>query len=109
MSAICWDQWFPEAEILFYPTAIGSVPQDAGLDSHEPWQAAASDAGACWCKFGPAGEIIAAGNDKDEAIIIAQFDLDEIKAKRSISGLFRDRRPDLYKVLLTFDGSKPSS
>ncbi|KAK8598720.1 hypothetical protein V6N13_094681 [Hibiscus sabdariffa] len=115
---ICWDQWFPEAaramalqgaEILFYPTAIGSVPQDAGLDSYEPWQAAASDARACWCKFGPTGEIIAAGNDKDEAIIIAQFDLDEIKAKRSISGLFRDRRPDLYKVLLTFDGSKPSS
>lgn len=47
MSAICWDQWFPEAaramalqgaEILFYPTAIGSEPQDEGLDSHEHWQ-----------------------------------------------------------------------
>ncbi|THU50364.1 hypothetical protein C4D60_Mb06t19440 [Musa balbisiana] len=45
--AICWDQWFPEAaramalqgaEILFYPTAIGSEPQDEGLDSREHWK-----------------------------------------------------------------------
>lgn len=44
---ICWDQWFPEtaramvlqgAEILFYPTAIGSEPQDEGLDSREHWK-----------------------------------------------------------------------
>lgn len=47
MSAICWDQWFPEAarslvlqgaEILFYPTAIGSEPQDGGLDSRDHWR-----------------------------------------------------------------------
>lgn len=47
MSAICWDQWFPEAaramalqgaEILFYPTAIGSEPQDTGLDSRDHWK-----------------------------------------------------------------------
>lgn len=47
MSAICWDQWFPEAaramvlqgaEILFYPTAIGSEPQDDGLDSCDHWR-----------------------------------------------------------------------
>lgn len=47
MPAICWDQWFPEAaramalqgaEILFYPTAIGSEPQDEGLDSREHWK-----------------------------------------------------------------------
>lgn len=47
MAAICWDQWFPEAaramvlqgaEILFYPTAIGSEPQDDGLDSREHWK-----------------------------------------------------------------------
>lgn len=44
---ICWDQWFPEAaramallgaEILFYPTAIGSEPQDGGLDSRDHWR-----------------------------------------------------------------------
>lgn len=47
MPAICWDQWFPEAaramvlqgaEILFYPTAIGSEPQDDGLDSRDHWK-----------------------------------------------------------------------
>lgn len=47
MPAICWDQWFPEAaramvlqgaEILFYPTAIGSEPQDDGLDSSDHWK-----------------------------------------------------------------------
>lgn len=46
-SAICWDQWFPEAaramvlqgaEVLFYPTAIGSEPQDQGLDSRDHWR-----------------------------------------------------------------------
>ena len=58
---------------------------------------------------GPTGEIVAAANDKEEAVLIAQFDLDKIKSKRSSWGIFRDRRPDLYKVLLTFDGSKPSS
>lgn len=47
MAAICWDQWFPEAaramalqgaEILFYPTAIGSEPQDGDLDSRDHWK-----------------------------------------------------------------------
>lgn len=47
MPAICWDQWFPEAaramvlqgaEVLFYPTAIGSEPQDEGLDSRDHWK-----------------------------------------------------------------------
>lgn len=47
VSAICWDQWFPEAaramvlqgaEVLFYPTAIGSEPQDQGLDSRDHWR-----------------------------------------------------------------------
>ncbi|KAE8693009.1 N-carbamoylputrescine amidase [Hibiscus syriacus] len=142
--AICWDQWFPEAarcmalqgaEILFYPTAIGSEPQDEGLDSCEHWQRGHAGAnlvplvasnrigketietehGKSEITFyghsfiaGPTGEIVAAASDKDEAVLIAQFDLDKIKAKRSCWGVFRDRRPDLYKVLLTLDGSKPS-
>jgi len=47
MSAICWDQWFPEAarsmvlqgaEILFYPTAIGTEPHDANIDSRDHWK-----------------------------------------------------------------------
>ncbi|MBA0829917.1 hypothetical protein Goarm_014483 [Gossypium armourianum] len=147
-KSICWDQWFPEAaramalqgaEILFYPTAIGSEPQDEGLDSREHWQRVMqghaganvvplvasnrigkeiieTEHGKSQITFygnsfiaGPTGEIVAAANDKDEAVLIAQFDLDKIKSKRSCWGVFRDRRPDLYKVLLTSDGSKTSS
>lgn len=58
--------------------------------------------------IGPTGEIVAAADDKEEAVLIARFDLDKIKTKRSSWGVFRDRRPELYKVLLTSDGSNPS-
>lgn len=58
-------------------------------------------------RTGPTGEIVAAANDKDEDILIAEFDLEKIKFKRHSWGVFRDRRPDLYRVLLTLDGSNP--
>ncbi|KAM1856730.1 hypothetical protein FF1_006718 [Malus domestica] len=142
--AICWDQWFPEAaralvlqgaEILFYPTAIGSEPQDGGLDSRDHWRRVMqghaganvvpvvtsnrigkeiieTEHGKSEITFygnsfiaGPTGEIVATANDKEEAVLVAQFDLDKIKWKRHSWGVFRDRRPDLYKVLLTSDGS----
>ena len=62
------------------------------------------------CKIiGPTREMVATENEKDEDILIQEFDLDKIKSQRHNWGVFRDRRPDLYKVLLTFDGSKPSS
>ncbi|XP_008806094.2 LOW QUALITY PROTEIN: N-carbamoylputrescine amidase [Phoenix dactylifera] len=145
--AICWDQWFPEAaramalqgaEILLYPTAIGSEPQDKGLDSREHWkrvmqghaganlvplvasnrvgkETIKTEHGESVITFygnsfiaGPSGEIMALANDKDEDMLIAEFDLEKIKTQRYSWGVFRDRRPDLYKVLLTLDGSKPS-
>lgn len=56
---------------------------------------------------GPTGEIVSAADDKEEAVLIAQFDLDKIKSMRHCWGVFRDRRPDLYKVLLTLDGTNP--
>ncbi|EFJ10979.1 hypothetical protein SELMODRAFT_269334 [Selaginella moellendorffii] len=141
--AICWDQWFPEAaramalmgaEVLFYPTAIGSEPQDSGLDSREHWQrvmqghaganviplvtsnrigveVVETEHGASKITFyghsfiaGPTGEIVAEADDKNEAVLVAKFDLNQIKLKRQSWGVFRDRRPDLYKVLLTLDG-----
>ncbi|OIT21917.1 n-carbamoylputrescine amidase, partial [Nicotiana attenuata] len=144
--AICWDQWFPEAaramalqgaEVLFYPTAIGSEPQDDGLDSRDHWrrvmqghaganvvplvasnrigkETIATEHGKSAITFygysfiaGPTGELVAAADDKEEAVLVAQFDLDKIKSKRQSWGVFRDRRPDLYKVLLTLDGSNP--
>lgn len=58
---------------------------------------------------GPTGEIVASADDKEEAVLVAQFDLDKIKSKRQSWGVFRDRRPDLYKVLLTLDGSNVAS
>ncbi len=141
-SGICWDQWFPEcaramalmgAEILFYPTAIGSEPQDATLNTREHWQrtmqghAAANvmplvasnrigreeGDNASLTFYGssfiadPTGAKVAEANQSDRAVITASFDLDAIAVQRASWGLFRDRRPDLYGPLLTADGGKP--
>ncbi len=141
-AAVCWDQWFPEgaramalqgAEVLFYPTAIGSEPQDPSLDSREHWQrtmqghAAANmvplvasnrigteASAACSLTFygssfiadETGAKIAEAGRDRQE-VITASFDLEAIRATRASWGLFRDRRPDLYGPLMTSDGRKP--
>ncbi len=136
---ICWDQWFPEcarsmalqgAEILFYPTAIGSEPQDADLVSRGHWQRVMQGhAGAnlmplvasnrtgfeqgesCGITFygssfiaGPKGDIIVEAGEDEETVLTAEFDLEEIRLMRASWGLFRDRRPELYTPLLTLDG-----
>jgi N-carbamoylputrescine amidase len=132
-AGICWDQWFPEsarimtllgADVLLYPTAIGS-------DCHDHWQrtiqghAAANmvpvvvsnrigtetgDLGSTtfWGRSliaGPQGEIVAKASPDREEFITASFDLDEIRTRRAGWGIFRDRRPDLYEPLLSLDGS----
>ncbi len=137
-AAVCWDQWFPEAaramalqgaELLFYPTAIGSEPQAPELNSKAHWQrtmqghAAANltpliasnrigteqgDSFAMTFYGGSfiadqTGEKVAEAGDQ-QAVITAGFDLEEIRAQRASWGLFRDRRPDLYAPLLTLDG-----
>jgi len=136
---ICWDQWFPEAartmalmgaEMLLYPTAIGSEPQDATLDSRDHWTTvmrghaganvmpllASNRVGAetgegCSITFygssfiaGPTGEMIARADRSGETVLTATFDLDEIARRRTAWGVFRDRRPDLYGALATLDG-----
>jgi N-carbamoylputrescine amidase len=136
---ICWDQWFPEcarsmalqgAEVLLYPTAIGSEPQDPTLDSREHWRRVMQGhAGANLMPLaasnrigreqgesfamnfygnsfiaGAAGELIEAAGDGHETVLIANFDLDELRARRAAWGLFRDRRPELYGGLLGADG-----
>lgn len=139
-AAICWDQWFPEAarimalmgaEILFYPTAIGSEPPPAPpVDSRDHWRrvmqghAAANyvpvvasnrvgveKGSAGELRFygssfiaGPQGEIVAELGRDEEGVITAGFDLAEIAVLRGSWGLFRDRRPDLYNAILTADG-----
>lgn len=141
---ICWDQWFPEAaramvlagaETLFYPTAIGSEPQDPTLQSRPHWRrvmqghAAANlvpvvganrigtESGeASHITFygssfiaGPTGELAAEAGEAEEAVITATFDLDQLRARRASWGVFRDRRPDLYGPLLTLDGGPRES
>ncbi|WP_454744635.1 N-carbamoylputrescine amidase [Ciceribacter selenitireducens] len=137
---ICWDQWFPEAaramalqgaELLFYPTAIGSEPQDPTIDSAAHWQrvmqghAAANimpviasnrigtepgRKGTELTFYGSSfiadqtGDKVAEADRASEAVLTATFDLDGIARKRSNWGLFRDRRPELYTPLLTMDG-----
>ena len=136
---ICWDQWFPEcartmalmgADFLFYPTAIGSEPQDETLDSKDHWQtvmrghAAANmvplvasnrigreQGDAAGITFYGAsfiadhkGQMVAEANRSDETVLTASFDIDRIRAERAGWGFFRDRRPELYAPLLTLDG-----
>jgi N-carbamoylputrescine amidase len=137
--AICWDQWFPEsarcmalmgAEVLMYPTAIGSEPQDASLDSSAHWQrtmqghaaanvmplVASNRIGAeqgekySMTFYGSSfiashtGEKVAEADRLSESVLTARFDLDEIRRYRRAWGVFRDRRPDLYHPILSLDG-----
>ncbi|WP_059050189.1 N-carbamoylputrescine amidase [Paenibacillus senegalimassiliensis] len=136
---ICWDQWYPEAarcmalmgaEILFYPTAIGSEPQDGSIDSKDHWQMcmrghAASNLvpviasnrigeetdedsaitfyGSSFIA-GPQGNMIAEAGRAEETVLVAEFDLDQLETQRIEWGIFRDRRPELYKVIASYDG-----
>lgn len=138
--AICWDQWFPEcaramalmgAEILFYPTAIGTELLDPAYDSAPHWQTVMQGHAAAnlmplvasnrvgtekgrngteltfyGSSFiaGWQGRKMAEADRKSEGVITARFDLDEIAANRAAWGIFRDRRPDLYGTLTTLDG-----
>ncbi|MHB1043080.1 MAG: N-carbamoylputrescine amidase [Eubacteriales bacterium] len=136
---ICWDQWFPEAarcmalagaEILFYPTAIGSEPQDKSIDSRNHWQicmqghaaanimplVAANRAGVevvddsritfYGSSFiaGHTGERVAGAGRNSETVLLAEFDLDRIEMERTAWGVFRDRRPEMYGAIMTCDG-----
>ncbi|MGE3474244.1 MAG: N-carbamoylputrescine amidase [Rhodospirillaceae bacterium] len=127
---ICWDQWFPEtaralmlqgAEILFYPTAIGSEPDNAELDTKDLWQRAmighavsnvvpvvaanrvGTEDGQVF--YGSSfianhrGDKVAELNRTEEGIITAVIDLDEVRRARAAFGFFRDRRPELYGAL----------
>jgi N-carbamoylputrescine amidase len=137
---ICWDQWFPEcaramalmgAEVLLYPTAIGSEPQDPALDSSSHWQtvmrghAAANvmpllaanrtgtEQGRDFAQTyygssfiaGPQGELLQAADRTQETELLARFDLESMAHRRAAWGLFRDRRPQTYGALASSDGA----
>ena len=132
---ICWDQWFPEAarcmallgaEILLYPTAIGSEPV-LQTDSKPHWQRCMQGHAAAnimpvvasnrighevqknseMTFYGSSfiadetGGLVAEADRETEGVITAEFDLDAIAQKRREWGVFRDRRPEMYGTLLT--------
>ena len=137
---ICWDQWFPEtarsmalmgAELLLFPTAIGSEVGDDEWDSAAHWQRvqqghaganlvpliASNRIGTELGKKGTEmtfygssfianefGEKVAEADRENEAVLIHEFDLDQTAKHRASWGIFRDRRPEHYQKLMTMDG-----
>ena len=136
---ICWDQWFPEsarsmallgAEVLLYPTAIGSEPPNPDWDSSRHWQRVMQGhAGANLMplvaanrighEIGISGDVtfygssfiadntgamVAEAGRDEEAVIVANFDVGRLRNQRAAWGLFRDRRPELYGPIVTLDG-----
>ena len=136
---ICWDQWFPEcaramalmgAELLFYPTAIGSEPHDQTIDSRHHWQR--TQQGHAAANLVPLiasnrigvetqddfainfygvsfianefGEKVKEADDRTETVLVHTFDLDEVARHRREWGVYRDRRIELYSPLLTRNG-----
>lgn len=141
--AICWDQWFPEtarsmalmgAELLFYPTAIGSEPHDATITSRDHWQrvqqghAAANlmpliasnrvgneeQDGYDITFYGSSfiadqfGAKVEEMDETSEGVLVHSFDLAQLEHIRAAWGVFRDRRPNLYGPIRTLDGQPPS-
>ncbi len=128
---VCWDQWYPEtarammlmgAEILFYPTAIGSEPHDADLDTSRLWRRAmighavsnvvpvvasnriGTEDGQHF--YGHSficderGDMLAEFGAEETGVLVATLDLDLVKRHRAAFGFFRDRRPDMYGRLV---------
>jgi N-carbamoylputrescine amidase len=129
---ICWDQWFPEcaramalmgAQVLFYPTAIGSEPHDATLDTRDPWRramcghavsnvipvVAANRIGtetvgaATQTYYGSSfianhrGDLVEELGRTEEGVLVHEFDLDFLDRHRAAWGFFRDRRTEFYR------------
>lgn len=132
---ICWDQWFPEtarslallgAEILMFPTAIGSE-KESDYDSSSHWRntmaghAAANmmpviasnrigterDEDSSMTFYGHSfiadnhGNIVDSMDNGEEDVIVAEFDLDALAKERREWCVFRDRRPEMYSILLS--------
>lgn len=130
-AGICWDQWFPEcarslvlmgADLLLYPTAIGSEPENPELDTKDLWQRAmighavsnvvpivasnriGNENGQIF--YGHSfitdhrGNKLAEMNQAEEGFILAELDFAQIQKNRASFGFFRDRRPDLYTQLV---------
>ena len=124
---VCWDQWYPEtaramalmgAELLFYPTAIGSEPYDASFDTSRMWQRAMQGHSVSNCMpviaanrigtedgqtfYGHSfitnewGDKLVEFGREEDGVLVATLDLDTAARHRAGMGFFRDRRPELY-------------
>ncbi|MGL4316614.1 MAG: N-carbamoylputrescine amidase [Pseudomonas sp.] len=140
--AICWDQWFPEtarclalqgAEVLLFPTAIGSEPGAAALDSRDHWQltqrghaaaniipvvaanrvgreVATSDPALQMSFYGSSfitdhkGKLLAEADRDTSGVLVRELDLAAMGSERLTWGIYRDRRPEMYGPLLGLDG-----
>ena len=139
---ICWDQWFPEtarclalqgAEVLLFPTAIGTEPGAADLDSRDHWQmtmrghaaanllpvvaanrigreVATSDPALHMDFYGSSficdhkGRLLAQADCTSDSVLLLSLDLAAMAEERRTWGIFRDRRPEMYGALLSLDG-----
>lgn len=130
---ICWDQWYPEAaritalkgaELLVYPTAIGTLPDEQGekgkefLEAWQTIQRSHAIANGCFVasvnRVGQEGEIIFWGHSfvvgpfgqmqaeagTEEDVLVTEIDLAKIEKQRQIWPFFRDRRIDTYAPIL---------
>ena len=128
---ICWDQWYPEtarclalkgAQVLLYPTAIGSEPKDAEMDTSRMWRRAMIGHAVSNCmpvvaanRIGHEGSLEAGNNfyghsficdewgdyieefgREETGVLVATLDLEAARKHRASWGFFRDRRPQLY-------------
>lgn len=129
---VCWDQWYPEcaramalmgAEVLFYPTAIGSEPYDTDLDTSRSWRRAMQGHAVSNCMpvvaanrigveengqsfYGNSfianewGDLVVEYGAQETGVLVATFDLALARKHRAGMGFFRDRRPQLYTRLV---------
>lgn len=128
---VCWDQWYPEcaramalmgAQVLFYPTAIGTEPQDPTLETSRLWRRAMIGHAVSNCMpvvaanrigteanamsfYGHSfivdewGDYLAEYGADETGVLVATLDLDQARIHRAGMGFFRDRRPQLYTRL----------
>jgi N-carbamoylputrescine amidase len=126
----CWDQWFPElarayslegAEVLVYPTAIGSEPDHPGFDTQPLWQQVIVGNGVANGTFmvainrigtegpltfygssfisDPYGRILVQGPRDQPAVLVADLDLDQRRDWLELFPFLTTRRPDAYEIL----------
>lgn len=128
----CWDQWFPElarayslagAEVLIYPTAIGSEPDHPEFDTEPLWQQVIVGNGVANGTFmvainrigvegpitfygssfisDPYGRVLVQAPRDRPAVLVADLDLDQRGDWLELFPFLRTRRPDAYRSLAT--------